>query len=145
MEGFVMSGIHVDLKMSENNVDLVKEASQEAIENALESIGLQAVGYAILLCHVDTGRLRNSLVYVTNGSNGSKGGNTQSGEKATDEDMKPNGTPEKGTVAIGTNVEYAASVELGENGRRPKPYLNPAIQNHTDEYKRIIETMLKSG
>lgn len=47
------------------------------------------------------------------------------------------------TEAVGTNVEYAPYVELGTRHSRAKPYLAPAIQNHTDEYLNIIKSELE--
>lgn len=47
---------------------------------------------------------------------------------------------------VGTNVEYAATVELG--GRNPKwkyPYLKPATTEHTGEYKQILANSLKNA
>ncbi len=37
------------------------EQKNNAIERAMEAIGMQAEGYAKLLCPVDTGNLRNSI------------------------------------------------------------------------------------
>ena len=57
--------------------------------------------------------------------------------------------PEKEqTVYIGTNVEYAASVETGHilpNGSytAPKPYLKPAIENNKEKYQAIMKRYLK--
>ena len=65
------------------------------------------------------------------------------------------------TEAIGTGVYYAPYVELGHNqqpgryvpaiGKRlvashvaAKPYLRPALENHRDEYRKIIETELSN-
>lgn len=65
------------------------------------------------------------------------------------------------TMVIGTDVKYAPYVELGHHqepgryvpaiGKRlvkswvpPKPYLRPAIENHTDEYEKIITEELKT-
>ena len=64
---------------------------------------------------------------------------------------------DENTEMIGTDVKYAPYVELGHHqqpGRYvpaikkrlvkawvpPKPYLRPAIENHRNEYKKIIET-----
>ena len=109
-------------------------------DKALEIIGGKAESYAKKLCPVDTGRLRNSIVYVTAGSGGSKGG---LGEPARPEDMSPHSTPDKGTVVIGTNVEYAEIIELGGSKQAPKGYLNPAMQRHIKEYRQILEEVLK--
>ena len=100
-------------------------------------------GYAKRLCPVDTGLLRNSITHAVD-------------------------TEEK-SVIIGTNVEYAAYVELGTGkyypggrdtpwayqdakgvwhrteGHREQPYLRPAINDHLSEYKRILDSVIKNG
>lgn len=101
-----------------DNSDEVKKAFDAAIPPALEAVGLTAEGYAKLLCPVDTGRLRNSISHVVDES-----------EKA---------------VYIGTNVEYAPYVEMGTSKTKAQPFLKPAATNHTDEYRRIIESYFKS-
>lgn len=116
----------------------VKKYTAEAIERALESVGITAEGYAKFLCPKDTGRLQNSITHVVD-------------DKA---------------VYIGTNVEYAGYVEMGTgkyvpNGRKtpwrykddkgwhitsgmpPRPYLKPAVTDHREEYRRIIENEFK--
>lgn len=117
-----------------DNTDAIKKATNEAICNALEIIGNKAADYAAGLAPVATGNLKNSLTSEVDAR-----------EQA---------------VYIGTDVEYAASVEYGhhqEVGRYvPKigarlvrefvpaqPFLRPAIQEHIDEYRNIIETELK--
>lgn len=67
---------------------------------------------------------------------------------------------DKNTETVGTDVEYAPYVELGHQqqpGRyvpaikkrlkaswvAPKPYLRPAVENHKEEYKKIIANELK--
>ena len=102
-----------------DNTELFRNATDEAIERALEAIGITAEGYAKLLCPVDTGRLRNSITH-----------DVRKSEKA---------------VYIGTNVEYAPYVEMGTSRTRPQPYLQPAIQNNKDEYKQLLEDELKKG
>ncbi len=39
----------------------IGNAKNNAIERAMEAIGMQAEGYAKILCPVDTGNLRNSI------------------------------------------------------------------------------------
>ena len=96
-----------------DNTDEVLKGLSDAVERALTRIGLAAEGYAKKECPVDTGNLRNS---ITN--------EVQSSEKA---------------VYIGTNVEYATYVELGTTRTKAKPYLKPAVADHSAVYKRIIE------
>ena len=96
-----------------DNTDEVLKGLSDAMERALNRIGLAAEGYAKKKCPVDTGNLRNSI---------------------TNEVVQP----EK-AVYIGTNVEYAAYVELGTVRTKAKPYLKPAATEHSVVYKRIIE------
>ena len=96
-----------------DNTDEVLKGISDAVERALTRIGLSAEGYAKKECPVDTGNLRNSITHEV----------VQS-EKV---------------VYIGTNVEYAAYVELGTTGTKAKPYLKPAAAEHSAVYKRIIE------
>ena len=50
------------------------------------------------------------------------------------------------TEAIGTMVKYAPYVELGKrlvnSWVPPKPYLRPAIEDHRNEYEKIIKSEL---
>lgn len=93
-------------------------AKNAAIQKALEMIGLQAEGYAKLECPVDTGRLRNSITHAQ-------------------EDEQ--------TEVIGSVVEYAPYVEFGTQRSKAQPYMKPAVMDHTNEYKAIIEDALKNA
>lgn len=101
----------------EINTDKVLNALDEQVEAALRAIGMQAEQYAKDLSPVDTGRLQNSLTYEVDTSN-----------KA---------------VIIGSGVEYAPYVEQGTSKQKAKPYLRPAIIDHKDDYKQIVESILK--
>ena len=96
-----------------DNTDEVLKGLSDAVERALTRIGLSAEGYAKKECPVDTGNLRNSITHEV----------VQS-EKS---------------VYIGTNVEYAAYVELGTTRTKAKPYLKPAATEHSTVYMRIME------
>lgn len=109
--------MQIDVKLEVNNIDQIKEALSEQLATALEAIGMQAESYAKLLCPVDTGNLRNSITHQ------------QAGDAAE---------------AIGTNVEYAAYVEMGTSKMKAQPYLEPALTEHIDEYRQILEEHLKS-
>lgn len=76
--------------MSNNDISLeiyLEEFPEDKIEQILEAWGLTAEDNAAMICPVDTGRLRNSINH----------------EVALDENA----------VYVGTNVYYAAYVELG--------------------------------
>lgn len=126
-----------------DNSEEVKKAFQAAAVKALEKCGLTAEGYAKRLCPVDTGNLRNSISHTV------------------DEDEP--------AAYIGTNASYAAYVELGTGiyteGGRPtpwvyqddsgnwhwtrgnpaQPFLAPAVKDHAQTYRNIIEDELKNG
>lgn len=124
----------------EDHSDEVLAALESACAIALETCGLVAEGYAKKQCHVDTGNLRNSITHTVD-------------------------INEK-TAYIGTNNEYATYVEMGtgkyypggrpkpwsyqdENGnwhttsgQRAQPYLKPAVAEHGEQYRKIIESEL---
>ena len=117
----------------ESHLGEFKDALEEQIEQALIAIGLTAETYAKEGCPVDTGRLRNSITH--------------------DYDSR--------SVVIGTNVEYGKWVELGHHqqpGRYVpklekrlvrdfvpgKPFLGPAVDGHSEEYRQIVEDAMKS-
>lgn len=118
----------------------VKAALERAKARALEIIGGKIESYAKGLVPVDTGALRNSITHAVDGD----------------------------TVIAGSAILYAPYVELGtgkdyspppewmENNAprgagiisrsvKPRPYLRPAVENHLDEYKNVIETELKNA
>jgi predicted DNA-binding protein len=114
------------------------------IEKAMEIIGGMVESFAKNLCPVKTNVLRNSITH-------------------TIED-------EGRTTVIGSNVEYAPYVELGTGqyaeggngrktpwvykdekgvwhrttGRKPKPYLRPAVEDHIKEYEEVLKNELSS-
>ena len=126
-----------------DNTAHVKEALEAACLRALEACGLEAEGYAKALCPVDTGNLRNSIAHQVQ--------------------------PEEHSVYIGSASEYAAYVELGTgkyypggrptpwvyqdakgnwhmtHGQRARPYLKPAVADHAEKYRDIIEQEFKNG
>ena len=91
---------------------------KDAKNRAFEIMGGKAETYAKQLCPVDTGRLRNSITHAQ-----------------VDED----------TEVIGTNVKYAPFVELGTKKQKAQPYLRPAAENHSDEYRNILKAELQKG
>lgn len=118
----------MDFKIEENNIPKALTESDESVTRALEMIGLKAEKYAKALAPVGTpestgikgyigGTLRNSITHQVRAS-----------ERA---------------VHIGTNVDYAPYVELGTRKMAKRPYIVPAIEDHTAEYKRIAEQELK--
>lgn len=124
-----------------DNSKLFQETFDAATMRALERCGMQAVGYAKDRVSVDTGNLRNSITH-----------------KVLEKE-----------VHIGTNNEYAAYEELGTGkyaeGGRPdpwvyqddegrwhwtegnpaKPYLKPAVADHKQTFRNIIEDELENA
>lgn len=115
----------------------------DAVLRALERCGEQAEGYAKDLAPVDTGNLRNSISHTV------------------DEDEP--------AVYIGSNTSYAPYVELATGiyaeGGRPtpwvyqddngnwhwtrgnpaQPFLKPAVADHAQTYRNIIEDEMENG
>lgn len=87
-----------------------------------------------------TGRLRGSITYATKKDESSPASPASSSDGVHSNDV--NGDRE---VIIGTNVEYAQPVELGSSKVKARPFIKPAIQNHKDDYKKILEDALTGG
>lgn len=102
----------IEIHITDNSDQVLQELSAK-VERALTAIGMTGESHAKDLCPVDTGRLRNSITNAV-----------EMGEQA---------------VYIGTNVEYAAYVELGTSRMKPQPYLKPAVVNYMSEYKTLAE------
>lgn len=131
-----------------DNTQQFKAAMDDAINRALEAIGIQAEGYAKLELEnsprrVDTGNLRNSITHSVNN--------------------------DENAVYIGTNVEYGIYVHEGtgifaakgngrntpwvyqdENGKwhmtrgmKPNRFLKNAVEKNKREYVEIAKSMMK--
>lgn len=108
--------------MSYTYKDNSKEVSDNikaALKRGLEKCGLTAERFAKKLAPYDTGNLRNSITHEVD-----------DGEPA---------------VYIGTNVEYAPYQELGTIHMTANQFLKPAVADHANEYRKIIENELKNG
>lgn len=132
----------MNVQFTDNSKEVLAAMKATALR-ALEKCGLAAEGYAKKLCPVDTGNLRNSITH------------------SVDEDEP--------AAYVGTNSEYGPYVELGTgvhypggrqepwvyqdakgnwhrtNGQRAQPYLKPAVADHAQTYRNIIEDEMKNG
>lgn len=131
-----------DITFNDYSKDVLA-AFQAAVERGLEECGLVAEGYAKKLVPVDTGAGRNSISHAVD--------------------------TEEPAVYIGSNLDYLIYQELGtgiyyeEGGRQvpwvyrdnegnyhwtrgnpAKPFLKPAVADHAQTYRNIIEDELKN-
>jgi len=118
----------------------VRAALEQAKARALEIIGGKIESYAKGLVPVDTGALRNSITHAVDG----------------DTVIAGSAILYAPYVELGTGKEYSPPPEWMENNAprgagiiswsvKPRPYLRPAVENHLDEYKNVIETELKNA
>lgn len=94
----------------------LEPVTRAAVERGVGLAGALVEGSAKNIVPVDTGHLRDSI--------NSTSEPISDGAKAT----------------IGTNVEYAAYVELGTSRMQAEPYLHPALQKNKDKAKNLIMT-----
>ena len=141
-----------------SNVGEILYMSDNAIDTALEIIGIKAERYAKGRCPVGKGEWvdKNGKKHVIKGY---RGGTLRNSITHTVQD---------GTLSVGTNVEYAPYVELGTGPNfkappsweqfdvppskgvghsyvRPRPYLKPAIIDHIKEYEDVIKNELENA
>ena len=145
-----MAGLSLTVEF---DTDRIKNELSVASGRALEIIGSKAETYAKLRCPVGTPESTGKKGYI--------GGTLR--DSITHE-VDPDNTG----VSIGSPVHYAPYVELGTGpyyetpppwvqnfaprGRgvghsfvHPRPYIRPAFQDHTEEYRGIFESELKKG
>lgn len=128
-----------------DNSKEVSAAIKPALLRGLEKCGLVAEGYAKKLCEGfkhPTGNLRNSITHTVD--------------------------EEEQAAYIGTNSEYGPYVELGTgkyvsggrptpwvyqdakgnwhrtHGQKAQPFLKPAVADHAQTYRNIIEDEMKN-
>ena len=130
----------MSVTIQDNSAEFSAEI-KSALLRGLETCGLVAEGYAKKLVPVDTGNLRNSITHTVD--------------------------EEEPAAYIGSNAEYASYVCLGTgkyvsggrptpwvyqdekgnwhrtNGQKAQPYLKPAVADHANTYREIIEDELK--
>ena len=120
----------------------------DAVLRALERIGERAEGYAKDLCPTDTGQLQNSISHAVEDA----------------ENAVYIGVP-GGPTSYGTYVELGTGIYAEGGGGRPtpwvyqdakgnwhwtrgnpaQPFLAPAVKDHQQTYRNIIEDELKNG
>ncbi len=128
-----------------------------AIESQINNIGIRngmiktgslvsAQAKSNAIGGADTGRLTNSIMYRY--SDGEQGGFNQGGGTVNadlNEEIK--GRPDSGTVAVGSNVDYAIYEEFGTRRRGAKPFLRPAVDqvvNKKDGEKALADALNNS-
>ena len=128
-----------DVQITDNSPEVLA-ALEQAKARALEIIGGKIESYAKGLVPVDTGALRNSITHAVDG----------------DTVLAGSAILYAPYVELGTGKEYSPPPEWMENNAprgtgiisrsvKPRPYLRPAVENHIDEYKNVMETELRNA
>lgn len=141
----------VMFEIVQDNTNEILDNLDDAIERALEAIGLQAEGYAKAACYaVDTGLLRNSITHAIAGKQAAIANYTATTPKKGKKNEGSYGSApyEEHTVFIGTNVEYAPYVEFGHKLPSGKTvagihFLKNGVSGHSTEFKQLAEAALK--
>ena len=105
----------IEIKIDMNELDIVKEISDEAVARGLELCGALWESDAKQMAPVDTGRLRNSIEHHPEGND---------------------------TMVVGTDVEYAIYQEMGTSRMKAQPFLKPSGDSNVEQFKIIIENEL---
>ena len=128
--GLTSGDVDIMIQVREDNSEYVLQALDRALAEALDDLGRRIQERAQELCPVDTGRLRNSITYTLGGGGyGFPGMGASAGRE----------------LSVGSDVEYAAYVELGTSRTRAQPFLRPAAESYADEYRNIVENHLRGG
>lgn len=119
-----------------DNVPQVIADLDRKVETALTVCGGKIEGYAVDLCPVGTEE--------STGIKGYKGGSLRSTIRyELDKDGDSVAIGAGGIDGIYRFVDYAKYVELGTYKMRAQPYLRPALEDHQNEIKAVIEKVFK--
>lgn len=121
-----MAGIDVEIT---SNKDEILEAFGEQIGQALIAIGLAGESNA-----------KNEITKAVYDQPESKSGYARTGRLRNGISHGVDTTEQ--AVYIGTNVEYGPYVELGTSKMKARPFLKPAVENYSEEYKELTEQAL---
>ena len=113
-----------------NGPDWKKRVEKVGFRGVIEC-GLAISAQAKALSPYITNRLRDSITVQWRGGGTAPDAAAKAGDTI--------GTPEAGTVAVGTNVEYAPYVEYGTSRSMAQPYLRPAIDLVRGKAVQIVE------
>ena len=131
----------IEIKVKEY-FDKASDSVQHAVVQCLEEMGQSAVKFTRDVTPVVTGRLKNSMNYVTRQ-------NTKGHIYSDDNGKTFNGTlsvnADIGEVWFGTNVEYANKIENGTSKKAGRHMIKRAIDEHRTYYKAIMEKYLASA
>lgn len=106
----------IKIKVVDNTQVFIK-AKDEATQTILNEIGETAVGYAQATVPKRTGDLMRSIGYDI----------------------------DRVAVRIYATMPYASYVEQGTSKMHARPYLRPAVLDHTSEYHDMAESIYRSG
>ena len=145
-----------------DHTDDVLNLMYDRVKEGLYAVGMHLEGEAKEELEntprrIDTGLLRNSITFALSGEapqiksyhgdNPSRHNQVEAVPIGRYSGTAPNDPKDAQAVYIGTNVEYAPYVELGHYTKgggkvAAKPFLRPAAENHTTEYREIIRRVL---
>ena len=130
----------------------VRAALEQAKARALEIVGGKIESYAKELVPVDTGALHNNITHAVDGDTvlaGSAISYAPYVELGTGKEYSPppkwieNNAPRGAGFGLFKRLfQRGAGIKGGVKAR---PYLRPAVENHRDEYKHVIENELKNA
>lgn len=139
MESYAKLKCPVDTGLLRNSIAHATSGETPSIGASYKGTKKKARTYHSNLTHADTDVTRKA---------GTAG---MPVEPLTKGSYSKNTPKEKTTIRayVGTNVYYAPYVEMGvinperHTYIRARPYIKPAVENHLDEYKTIIERVLQ--
>lgn len=131
-----------------------KAALEQAAARALEIIGGKIESYAKGLAPEHTGALKNSITHAVDGDTVFAGSAIKYApyvELGTGKEYQPPPEWMQNNAPRGRGLDkwYYRDELTGEwrvgLPQKPRPYLRPAVENHLEEYKNIIDSELKNA
>lgn len=120
-------------------LDAILKHLDSNVANAVAKAGFAVEARAKIKAPVDTGALRASI--YTSLKDGGRGSEAMSEARGRNPDVTTQALPvprDDHTAYVGPSVEYGAAIELGSARRAGTPYLQPAVRETEDDFRRML-------
>lgn len=137
----IRAQVHGSKELSKKLTRLGKAVTGQQMVRALTAGALLVQNEAKRRAPYRTGNLRRSIHIGGAPDLNPDGGNVVN--RGPEPVPDPIVTQDNATVFVGTDVEYAVSVEFGGEGRPPRPFLRPAADNQRDAMWEEVAAALR--
>lgn len=135
----------VSVTVDTRKLDNILKHLDGNVAKAVETAALAVEARAKLKAPVDTGALRASIYVEMKRSSGFPQARSEVKGRNAEVDAHQLPVPREEMVAhVGPSVEYGMEIELGSSKRAGTPYLQPAVRETEEEFRKLLGKAVKN-